>query len=275
MTAAAPGPHLFSVLTNEHDTLFRTRKDTLLLSLLGQAAILALIIYFTSCVIRNPPDIARRIPDLGKFPLVFSGFNGGGGGNHQQPAASNGSLPRSSLEMQIVPPTVIVRNEPSKLEAEETVMVAPDIKLPPGAHVGDPSSLFSNWRSDGEGGPGGIGDTGCCDGVGNNVGPHAGEGPPGIHIAGRNGVTLPEAIYSPEPSFSEEARKAKFQGIVVLMVIVGKDGRPSDIRLRQSLGMGLDEMAMEAVRNWRFRPATLNGQPVAAQIAVQVDFHLY
>jgi len=59
------------------------------------------------------------------------------------------------------------------------------------------------------------------------------------------------------------------------MVAVGKDGRPYNIRLRQSLGMGLDEKAIEAVRNWRFRPGTLNGQPVATQIAVQVDFHLY
>jgi len=58
-------------------------------------------------------------------------------------------------------------------------------------------------------------------------------------------------------------------------VVVGKDGRPYNIRVGQSLGMGLDEQAIEAVRNWRFRPATFNGQPVATQIAVQVDFHLY
>ena len=86
---------------------------------------------------------------------------------------------------------------------------------------------------------------------------------------------MPEAIYSPEPSFSDEARKAKFQGIVVLMLVVGKDGRPYNIRVRQSLGMGLDEKAIEAVTNWRFRPATVNGQPIATQIGVQVDFHLY
>jgi periplasmic protein TonB len=59
------------------------------------------------------------------------------------------------------------------------------------------------------------------------------------------------------------------------MLIVGKDGHPYNIRVRQSLGMGLDEKAIEAVKNWRFHPATLNGQPVATQIGVQVDFHLY
>jgi TonB family protein len=88
-------------------------------------------------------------------------------------------------------------------------------------------------------------------------------------------VTFPEAIYSPEPSFSDEARKVKHQGIVQLLLVVGKDGRPYDIRVSQTLGMGLDEKAIEAVSRWRFRAATLNGQPVATRIAVQVDFRLY
>ena len=273
MTAASPGPHLFSLLTHEHDVLFRARKDSFLLSFLGQTAVVGLIVYFTSCVIRNPPDIPLGISDFKKLPLVFSGYNGGGGGNHDKLPASSGNPPTPSLEMQIVPPTVVVPREPPKLAAQETIVAAPEIKLPLGAQIGDPSSLFTNWRSDGKGGPGGIGDKGCCDGVGNFVGSHAGEGPPGNYPGGR--VTMPEATYSPEPSFSDEARKAKFQGMVLLMLVVGKDGRPYNIRVRQSLGMGLDEKAIEAVKNWRFRPATLNGQPVATQIAVQVDFHLY
>ena len=275
MTAASRGPHLFSILTSERDLLFRPRTEAFLFSLLGQAAILAVILYFTSCVIRSSPDIAQRIRDLDRLPLVFSGHNGGGGGNHERLAASKGGLPATSLEPQIVPPTVIVPKEPPKLTAPETVLVASDIKLPPGTLVGNPWSLFSKWRSDGEGGVGGIGDTGCCDGVGNSFGPHAGEGTPGPYPAGQKGVSVPEVIYSPEPSFSDAARKAKFQGVVLLMLVVGRDGRPYNIRVRQSLGMGLDEQAIEAVKNWRFRPAILNGQPVAAQIGVQVDFHLY
>ncbi len=215
------------------------------------------------------------MPELRKLPLIFSGLNGGGGGNLEPLPASTGSLPDSSLEPQVVPPTVMVPKEMPKLPVRETVVVAPEIKLPVGAQVGDPSSLFSNWRSNGKGGPGGIGDHGCCDGVGNSAGPHVGDGPPGIYPAGQKGVSVPEVIYSPEPSFSEEARKAKFQGIVMLLVVVGKDGRTYNVRVGQSLGMGLDEKAIEAVRNWRFHPATLNGQPVATQIAVQVDFRLY
>lgn len=107
------------------------------------------------------------------------------------------------------------------------------------------------------------------------MGPHAGSGPPGIYPAGKGGVTLPQVIFNPEPSFSDEARKSKTQGIVLLMVTVGTDGKPYNIRVQQSLGMGLDEKAIEAVNRWRFRPATLNGQPVATQIAVEVNFRLY
>jgi len=88
-------------------------------------------------------------------------------------------------------------------------------------------------------------------------------------------MTAPQAIYSPEPTFSDEARKSKTQGTVLLMLVVGQDGRPYDIRVQQSMGMGLDEKAIEAVNHWRFRPATLDGKPVATRIEVQVDFHLY
>ena len=82
-------------------------------------------------------------------------------------------------------------------------------------------------------------------------------------------------VYGPEPSFSDEARKSKTQGSVVLLLVVGADRRTYDISVQRSLGMGLDEKAIDAVRTWRFHPATLNGQPVAAQIAVEVNFHLY
>ena len=174
----------------------------------------------------------------------------------------------------MVPPDVIVPKEMPKLPVQETVVVAPDVKIPQGGQIGDPSSVFSKILSSGPGGQGGIGD-GCCDGVGDSIGPSVGKGPPGIFPAGKMGVTVPEVIYNPEPSFSDEARKSKTQGIVMLLLVVGKDGRPYDIRVGQSLGMGLDEKAMEAVKRWRFRPATLNGQPVATRIAVQVEFHLY
>jgi periplasmic protein TonB len=277
MTAApsgSPDPNLFASFSLDHYTTDRARGEAFVFSLLGQGLILALIIYFTSCVIRNPPPGIVRIPGISELPVIFAGHNGGGGGNHEKLPASRGNLPKASLEMQLVPPNVMRPTEMPKLAREETIIAVPDIKVAQGGQIGDPNSAFSKWLWNGPGGPGGIGN-GCCDGVGDWAGPHAGSGPPGIYPAGKMGVTVPEAIYSPEPSFSEEARKAKVQGTVVLMVVVGKDGRTHNLRVAQSLGMGLDEKAIEAVSHWRFKPATLNGQPVATLIAVQVDFHLY
>ena len=277
MTAASSGPSgptLFSLFSRESDNLYRTRGEAFAFSLFGQAVLLGLLIYFTSCVVRNPPRTDLRFPRLEQLPLIFSGHNGGGGGGREPLPASHGDLPRASLDQQIVPPTVILPKEMPKLAVEETVMVAPEVKLPQGGQIGDPTSPFSKWLSNGPGGPGGIGQ-GCCDGVGDSTGPHAGSGPPGIYPAGKQGVTVPQVIYNPEPSFSDEARKAKMQGVVVLLLVVGNDGRTYNIRVGQSLGMGLDEKAIEAVSRWRFKPATLNGQPVATQIAVEVDFHLY
>ena len=275
MTAESPGPgpNIFSILSADNDGMYRARRETFVWSLLGQAAALGLLIYLSSFVIAGtPPGIAKTIKDLHELPLIFSGRNGGGGGDGDPLPASRGNLPPASLDAQLTIPTVILPKEPPKLMVPETVVIAPDIVLAQGGQIGDPTSVFSKVLSNGSGREG-IG-PGCCGGVGPSTGPGAGPGPTGIFPAGR-GVTVPEVIFNPEPSFSDEARKAKAQGIVLLMLVVGKDGRPYDIHVGQSLGMGLDERAIEVVNQWRFRPGTLNGQAVATRIAVQVDFHLY
>jgi TonB family protein len=89
------------------------------------------------------------------------------------------------------------------------------------------------------------------------------------------GVSAPKVIYDPQPDYSDEARKAKFQGVVVLWCVVGADGRVRDVRVQRSLGMGLDEKAIEAVRTWKFEPARKDGVAVPVQVAVEINFHLY
>ena len=108
-------------------------------------------------------------------------------------------------------------------------------------------------------------------GVGPGTGGGIGGGP--YHVGG--GVSAPRTLYAPDPEYSEEARRAKVQGSVLLALIVGPDGNPHDLRLMRSLGMGLDEKALEAVRTWRFEPARKDGVPVAVQISVEVNFRLY
>ena len=87
-------------------------------------------------------------------------------------------------------------------------------------------------------------------------------------------VSAPVAISAPNPQYSEEARKAKIQGICDLWLIVGRNGIPRNIRVVSGLGYGLDEKAIEAVKTWRFKPSQKNGKPVPVQINIEVGFHL-
>jgi len=203
---------------------------------------------------------------------------GGGGGDRDVLAASKGRLPKFSMQ-QITPPVVVVRNEHPKLAVEPTVVIPPEVRLASNSmpNIGDPMANMA-LPSNGTGSGGGIG-SGSGGGVGSGHGPGFGPGEGGgtgggiFHVGG--GVSPPRVIYQVDPEFSEEARKAKYQGTCTLMLIVDKAGHPSNIRVASSLGMGLDEKAIEAVKNWRFEPSMKNGQPVNVEIAVEVEFHLY
>jgi periplasmic protein TonB len=203
---------------------------------------------------------------------------GGGGGDRDVLQASKGKLPKLSMQ-QITPPMVVVRNPNPKLAVEPTIVIPPEVKLASNSmpNLGDPMA-HAVLPSNGTGAGGGIG-SGSGGGIGSGKGPGFGPGEGGgvgggiFHVGG--GTSAPRPVYSPEPEFSEEARKAKYQGVCTLGLIVGTDGRPSNIHVLSSLGMGLDEKAIEAVKNWKFEPAMRDGHPVRVEIAVEVDFHLY
>ena len=135
-----------------------------------------------------------------------------------------------------------------------------------------------NPPSNGTGSGGGIG-SGHGGGIGAGEGPGIGEGRGGgvgggvYHVGG--GVSAPRPIYDPDPEYSDEARKAKYQGSVVLVAVIGPDGRPRDLRVMRSLGMGLDQKALDAVWKWRFAPAMKDNRPVSVQVSIEVVFHLY
>ncbi len=88
------------------------------------------------------------------------------------------------------------------------------------------------------------------------------------------GVSPPTIVHAPDPEYSKQARNARLQGTCVLWLVVDAKGMPRDIMIKRSLGMGLDEEAIEAVRLWRFKPAMKDGVPVAVRIAIEVAFHL-
>jgi periplasmic protein TonB len=115
-------------------------------------------------------------------------------------------------------------------------------------------------------------------GFGPGRGPGSGPGPggpgSGVKLASYKGLTAPKVLYQIDPEFSEEARRAKHYGTVILVVDVDTTGRAVNFRVAKSLGLGLDEKAMEAVSRWKFRPAQKDGRPVVVPATIEVNFHL-
>lgn len=212
-------------------------------------------------------------------PSTKKSGGGGGGGERNPLPASKGRLPRFSLQAQLTPPAAVIRNPNPRLAAEPTVVVPPDIQIqsPNIAAYGDPLSS-SMIPSGGPGGGGGIG-TGYGGGVGSGRGPGVGPGRGGGYGGGvfriGGSVSEPVCLYCPDPEYSEEARKAKYQGVVVLWAIVDETGRAREIRIQKSLGLGLDEEAVRAVQNWRFKPAQRYGKPVPVYMTIEVNFRLF
>lgn len=204
---------------------------------------------------------------------------GGGGGEHNPIPASGGKLAKTSL-IQFTPPSAHPPEMP-KLQMTPTIVAMPDIKIPSPnvSNYGDPL-MKAISDSNGPGGVGGIGTgqgTGVGPGDGNGFGPGLGWNRGGeFPIAGADGYGQPACVYCPQPPFSDEAVRAKVQGVVTLALVVQPDGRATDIRVLHGVGLGLDQKAAETLRTWRFHPAIgPNHQPAAVRMIVEVAFNLY
>jgi len=224
------------------------------------------------------PSSAEPVP-LPVSKKVVSG--GGGGGDHDPLPAPKGHLPKPATE-QITPPQIVMRNEKPKLTAQPTVVVPPQVHMAenhiPNLGTTSAAPLPAAPPSNGTGSGGGIG-SGSGGGVGAGHGPGVGPGSGGgigggVYKVG-GGISAPQPISTPDPEYTEEARRAKTQGTCILWLIVDAEGRPRDIRVVRGLGFGLDVKAIEAVKQWRFEPAQKDGKPVNVQISVEVGFRLY
>ena len=112
-------------------------------------------------------------------------------------------------------------------------------------------------------------------GHGSGAGPGSGGGYGGGVMSVGGGVSAPVVIHSVDPEFTEEARNANFQGTVSLQLIVDPQGNPQNVRVVRHSGMGLDDKAVQAVKQYKFRPAMYQGHAVAVQMIIDVDFHLH
>ncbi|MGA2252844.1 energy transducer TonB [Terracidiphilus sp.] len=225
----------------------------------------------------TPVDISDFKIDMPKKPQQAGG--GGGGGSNSIIDPIKGKLPK--IEDQPKAPPMVPVVEKPKLEVDSAIAVQKDIKLPDNPNminIGVKNSANVTMASNGQGSGAGMG-TGSHGGIGSGDGNGYGPGSGGNfgggveHIGG--GVKAPTAIYTIDPEFSEEARRAKYQGEVMLQIIVDAQGNVQSPRVVRPLGMGLDEKAIEAVMKYKFKPGTKEGKPVAVYMTIAINFRLY
>jgi TonB family protein len=246
---------------------------------------LVILLIFVGHRFITPPAVVSMTPiDLNaedllakKNPVHMGG--GGGGGENSKIEAEKGKTPKQDLKP-LAPPEQPKINP--TLAVESAVLVQPDIKLPDNpnlTNIGVKNSANVTLASAGTGGPAGLG-----SGHGNGDGPGSGSGNGpgsggntggGVYSIGGD-VAAPKLISSVDPEFTDEARRAKYQGVVIVGLIVDAQGNPQNVHVIRAIGYGLDEKAVEAVKQYKFKPAIKQGKgPVPVQLAINVNFRIY
>ena len=195
---------------------------------------------------------------------------GGGGGQRGAAPVSQGHLPKFA-DTQITPPKAPPLEQPKIRMPDATIEVQKDLKMANSnlPNIGMPNSpLAGNSMGNGLGSGLGSGNgSGLGAGVGGNYGG-------GLRTIG-GGVSSPVLTFKVDPEFSEEARRAKFMGVVLVNLIVDQNGNPQNVHVLRGVGMGLDGKAVAAVKQYRFKPAKEAGKPVAVELNVEVNFQIF
>src|SRR5215471_7985266 len=232
----------------------------------------------------NPDDFKMQQIDMPKADKKAGG--GGGGGRNTPTPASKGQLPKFSLTPPLIAPRPEPTPRPPSLPVPETVQVDPRLEpkrdelavtgLPNGV-PGPPSAGPGSGGGMGDGKGGGMG-PGDGRGVGPGNGYNMGGGDP--RLGGGSGAPAtsvdqqPILLNNPQPRYTEEARKNKIQGTVLVRVLIGSDGAVKRVVVVRPLPDGLDEQAIQAAYQLRFKPAMKSGQPVSFWKPVAIEFNL-
>jgi len=251
----------------------------------------------------RPETTARVMPARLVYLNLPGPGGGGGGGGLRQPtpppvAMRKGPSPVTSpvtirrprpASQSFGPPRPPRRAEPAPKPVESVPPAIPANPLPPVVapvvslaadpmdRIGllDDSTAREPSAGPGEGGGGGTGaGSGIGEGMGPGIGPGSGGGTGGGPYRPGSGIEPPRLVREVKPRYTEAARRQAVEGEVVVEVVVRRDGRVGDVRVMQRLGAGLDEQAVEAVRQWQFEPARRLGTPVDVLVEVAVEFRL-
>lgn len=242
----------------------RRRGPAFMASLMLHGAGLLVVLLVMAWV---PKSALLQVMPPEKVDLVFVqavGPGGGGGGGNKMPD------PPRKLEMKAEPPKAPVI-EPVKTDIPPPTLVAP---IQTNMAVVQSAGAITGLSAAPSLGTG-TG-TGAGPGTGPGIGPGTNGGFGGGAMREGSGAVAPTLLRGVDPKYTTEAMRAKVQGVVKLEVLVGADGSVKDVRVLQSLdrATGLDNEAMRTAREWRFRPATYQGQPVPFLVIIEMTFSL-
>lgn len=209
------------------------------------------------------------------MPVAKLNGGGGGGGDHQIVEPTRGRAPEVAKVQMNAPQLARFEHPELPVNPTEQLKLPDNPNAPTLGMANSPQIALASQGSGSNSGFGhGLGG-GLGAGHGIGAGPGSGGGYGGGLMNVGGGVSAPQVLRSAKPEFTDQARAANFQGSVRLQLIVDAQGDPQNIRVIHPLGMGLDEMALQALRQYKFKPAMYQGHPVAVQIIMDVDFHLH
>ena len=253
--------------------------------------VLFLIVLYVLVTLPPPPTVAAPEPPFDPNKLVWADMRGpgggGGGGGNKSPDPPRKLETKGPAEVSVpvaktpvmTPPKEITKapEEPPKMALNVPIRQMDSGQMVmPGALNGVPSAPPTSQGSGSGGGAGTGTGTGSGPGSGSGLGPGSGGGYGGGVYQPGNGVSLPQLLYEAKPQYTPDAMRAKLQGEVLVQAVVMPDGTTQNVRVIRSLdaAFGLDQEAVKAVRQWRFRPGMRQGQPVPVEITVAVNFNL-
>jgi protein TonB len=233
----------------------------------GSLVLLALLMGVKAYINNIQPKQQVTTIDLSEFkaPKALNDA-GGGGGSPDKMEAIKGRIPPRAKAPDV---TAKVEAPPDPtIDVQNNIIIPDNARLPNFGQTNSPNVKLGSLGNGSGMGLGSGNGNGYGTGSGGNIGG-------GLYRVG-GAVSQPVPLNNVEAEFSDEARRAKYQGVVLVSVIVDAQGYPQDPRVVRALGMGLDEKALEAVRKYRFKPAMKDGKtPVAVMVNVEVNFHLY
>jgi periplasmic protein TonB len=248
-------------------------------------AVLLLFIWLGIRAIRNyvnPPVQTTNI-DLSDYkgPKAAKQAGGGGGGGDKSIVEANkGKLPERA-KVTVTPPQPQTLEkpllpDPPKIDVQKNIQLPDNANMPMIGMTNSPNVVMPSAGSGSGAGMGSGRNGGLGSGSGNGYGPGSGGNAGGGVYQVGGGISAPTVIHSVEAEFSDEARRAKYQGVCMVSLIVDAQGNPQDIHVARALGMGLDEKAIEAIKQYKFKPAMKDGKTaVPVMITIEVDFRLY